>query len=154
VHGGRLDALKLRARRAGAHNVRAVDLEEAPKQKKRLKGSCDLVVVDAPCSGTGVLRRNPDTGWRLGEADVARLVDVQRELLDGYAPLVRPGGRLVYATCSLLPEENEAQVAGFLVRHPDFEGDPAPLALRPTGDADSHDGFFAATLRRKSPPTA
>jgi 16S rRNA (cytosine967-C5)-methyltransferase len=150
VHGGRLDALKLRARRAGAHNVRAVDLEEAPKQKKRLKGSCDLVVVDAPCSGTGVLRRNPDTGWRLGADDVARLVGVQRELLDGYAALVRPGGRLVYATCSLLPEENEDQIAGFLARHPDFEGDPTPLVLRPGHDADSPDGFFAATLRRKA----
>lgn len=153
VHGGRLDALKQRARRAGAHNIRAIDLEEAPKQKKRLKGSCDLVVVDAPCSGTGVLRRNPDTAWRLGEGDVARLVGVQRELIDGYAGLVRPGGRLVYATCSLLPEENEAQVADFLTRHPDFEGDPAPLVLRPTRDVDSPDGFFAATLRRKSPAT-
>jgi 16S rRNA (cytosine967-C5)-methyltransferase len=153
IHGGRLDALKQRARRAGAHNVRAVDLEEAPKQKKRLKGSCDLVVVDAPCSGTGVLRRNPDTGWRLSEDDVVRLVGVQRDLLDGYAGLVRPGGRLVYATCSLLPEENEAQVAGFLSRHPDFEGDPAPLVLRPTRDVDSPDGFFAATLRRRGPAT-
>lgn len=146
VHSGRLDALKLRARRAGAHNVRAVDLEEAPKQKKRLKGSCDVVVVDAPCSGTGVLRRNPDTGWRLTEIDVARLVTVQAGILDGYASLVKVGGRLVYATCSLLPEENEGTIAAFLQRHPDFVADPAPLVLRPTPGGT--DGFFAATLRR------
>jgi 16S rRNA (cytosine967-C5)-methyltransferase len=148
VHGGRLSSLKQRARRAGVHNVRVVDLEEAPKQKKRLKGGCDLVVVDAPCSGTGVLRRNPDTGWRLSEGDVDRLVAIQRELLDTYAALVRPGGRLVYATCSLLPEENEGQVRAFLDRHPTFVADDAPLVLRPSPAAGSPDGFFAVTLRR------
>lgn len=148
IHGGRLSALKQRARRAGVHNVRVVDLEEAPKQLKRLKGSCDLVVVDAPCSGTGVLRRNPDTAWRLTEADVDRLVAVQRELLDRYASLVRPGGRLVYATCSLLPEENEAQVTAFLDRHQGFLADEEPLSLRPDVAPASSDGFYAATLRR------
>ena len=150
IHGGRLKALQERARRAGAHNVRAVDLEESGKILKRLKGSSDLVLVDAPCTGTGVLRRNPDTGWRLQPEDVERLTVLQRSLLDRYAPLVKPGGRMVYATCSLLPEENMGAVTHFLASHPDFVVEDAPLSLTPAdGDAGPHwDGFFTATLRR------
>jgi len=146
VHGGRLTALQERARRAGAHNVRAVSLEDDPKIVKRLRGVCDLVLVDAPCSGTGVLRRNPDTSWRLVDDDVRRLVTLQRELLERYAPLVKPGGRLVYATCSLLPEENDDAVAAFVAAHPDFVVDTR-LHLRP--DRDGTDGFFAARLNRR-----
>jgi len=145
VHGGRIKALRLRARRAGAHNIRAVDLEEQTKLKKRLKASADLVIVDAPCSGTGVLRRNPDTSWHLQQEDVTRLTGVQREILNGAAPMVAPGGRLVYATCSLLPEENAEQVAAFVAQHPQFRVD-ATLTLSPS--ADGTDGFYAARLIR------
>ncbi len=145
VHDGRLKALQERARRAGAHNIRAVSLEEAPKLVKRLKDACDLVLVDAPCTGTGVLRRNPDTSWRLHPDDVARLVALQRTLLVRYAPLVKAGGRLVYATCSLLPEENDEQVAAFLADHADFVVEER-LSLRP--DRDKTDGFFAVRFRR------
>jgi 16S rRNA (cytosine967-C5)-methyltransferase len=144
VHAGRLRALKTRASRAGAHNIRVSDLEESPKLLKRLKAGCDLVVVDAPCSGTGVLRRNPDTGWRLVPEDIVRLEALQSELLDRYAALVKPGGRLVYATCSLLPEENDGVVLKFLGGHPNFTADPDALRLTPA--ADGTDGFFAAAL--------
>ncbi len=143
IHGGRIKALRLRARRAGAHNIRAVDLEEQTKLKKRLKGSADLVVVDAPCSGTGVLRRNPDTSWHLQPDDVARLVGVQRDILASAASMVAAEGRLVYATCSLLPEENAEQVAAFLAAHPAFHLDES-LSLTPS--ANGTDGFFAARL--------
>lgn len=153
IHGGRLKALQERARRAGAHNVRAIDLEESGKILKRLKGSSDLVLVDAPCTGTGVLRRNPDTGWRLQPEDVERLTVLQRSLLDTYAPLVRPGGRMVYATCSLLAEENDGAITHFLASHPDFALEAQPLSLNPadTAPGGHWDGFFAATLRRAAP---
>ena len=144
IHAGRLKALKTRAARAGAFNIRVLDLEESPKVLKRLKGACDLVVVDAPCSGTGVLRRNPDTGWRLVADDVERLRALQSELLAKYASLVKPGGRLVFATCSLLPEENDGVIAAFLASTPRFSADPAPLRLTPA--VDGTDGFFAAAL--------
>ena len=144
IHSGRLKALKTRAARAGAFNIRVLDLEESPKVLKRLKGGCDLVVVDAPCSGTGVLRRNPDTGWRLVADDVLRLRALQSELLARYASLVKPGGRLVFATCSLLPEENDGVIAEFLAASPRFSADPQPLRLTPA--VDGTDGFFAATL--------
>ena len=165
VHGGRLHALRERTARAGVHNVRVHDLEEEKKTLKRLKAQCDVVVVDAPCSGTGVLRRNPDTGWRLQPDDVARLCLLQSELLRRYAALVKPGGHLVYATCSLLNEENRSVVDDFLTSADTFVRASAGDRLRAQGiavagcdddgalalDPVSHqtDGFFAAVLRKK-----
>ncbi len=162
VHSGRLKALRERAARAAVSNLRVHDVEEEGKVVKRLRGSVDVVVIDAPCSGTGVLRRNPDTGWRLTETDVSRLVALQATLLRKYAPLVRPGGTLVYATCSLLDEENRAQVDAFLAESSgQFALAPARarlhaggvdvdvddvLALDPVGFGT--DGFFAAALVR------
>ena len=164
VHGGRLQALRERTARAGVHNVRVHDLDEEKKTLKRLKGQCDVVVVDAPCSGSGVLRRNPDTGWRLQPADVARLTHLQRDLLLRHAALVKPGGQLVYATCSLLDDENRGIVDAFLAGHPEFTLVPARARLAEQGiavdglddddvlalDPVRHgtDGFFAAVLRR------
>lgn len=121
--------------------------------------SAALVLVDAPCTGTGTLRRHPDGRWRIGAADLAALVALQREILDAAAALVRPGGVLVYATCSLEPEENGGQVAAFLERSPGFEAEVAPLDARWLDDAgrlavtpQDHDmdGAFAARLRRKT----
>jgi 16S rRNA (cytosine967-C5)-methyltransferase len=148
VHGGRLKALRERCTRAGVDNVRVHDLDEQPRAHKRLRDSCDVVVVDVPCSGTGVLRRNPDTAWRLTPADVARLGETQAMLLRRYAALVKPGGRLVYATCSVLPEENRAVVDAFLAEDARFSlaGPGDELVLLPT--EGSHDGFFAAALTR------
>ncbi len=104
------------------------------------------MLVDAPCTGTGTWRRNPDARLRLTEADLAELLPKQAAILDQAAPLVRAGGRLIYATCSLLRNENEDQVTGFLARHPEFtvgEG----LVLTPARHGT--DGFFAATLERR-----
>ncbi|MGN7124548.1 RsmB/NOP family class I SAM-dependent RNA methyltransferase [Methylorubrum thiocyanatum] len=131
----------------------------------------DAVLLDAPCSATGTLRRHPDVAWTKSETDVFRLVGLQRRLLDKAARLTRPGGRLVYCTCSLEPEEGSGQIADFLNRHPDFERiaiTPDRVAghaelIDPSGDLrtlPSHlaggtgrtgglDGFFASLLRRK-----
>lgn len=121
------------------------------------------VLLDAPCTGTGVLRRRPDARWRIGPERLESLVRLQREMLDGCASLVTPGGLLVYATCSLESEENEEQVEDFLRRHGDFErefpvtpGDLPDGALRPSGElrvlpwTAGTDGAFAARLRRRA----
>lgn len=161
----RLKALRERAARAGVQNLRvhAVDNNHSPSIT-RLQRKADLVLVDAPCSGTGVLRRHPDIGWRLTEADLERLVAEQAALLDAYAPLVKPGGRLVYAVCSLLPVEGESQIKRFLRDNADFRRVDTANALRqvriPPDDLVTRgdllvdpvrhgmDGFYAAVLWR------
>jgi 16S rRNA (cytosine967-C5)-methyltransferase len=113
--------------------------------KRRAQGF-DRVLVDAPCTGTGAWRRNPAARLRLTEADLAELLPRQAEILDQAASLVRRDGRLVYATCSLLSEENEDQVTAFLSRHSGFAEDQT-LVLTPARDGT--DGFFAAVLERR-----
>ena len=128
---------------------------------KRLAGKIDRVLVDAPCTGFGTLRRNPDLKWRQPESSVAELAAKQAAILAAASTLVKPGGRLVYATCSVLPDENEAIVDGFLARNPEFAlGDVAaelarakiPLDTGATLQLLPHrhgcDGFFAAILER------
>lgn len=161
----RLEDLKKRARRAGVHNLRVHALtSNNDATVKRLHGKIDAVLVDAPCSGTGVLRRNPDTSWKLAPEDVTRMASQQAGILDAYAPLVRVGGRLVYATCSVLRVEDEQQVESFLLRTPGFHVVPASQVLNAVGvsldDATPYlrlfphrhgtDGFFAAVLERSS----
>jgi 16S rRNA (cytosine967-C5)-methyltransferase len=160
----RLAKLKPRVARAGLSNVHVqrIDSERDPRVR-RLAGKADRVLVDAPCSGLGTLRRNPDLKWRQHESDVAELVAKQRAILAAAAALVKPGGRLVYATCSLLAEENEAIVEAFLDAQPAFLRRPAGellqearialpgqeddyLRLRP--DLHDTDGFFAAAMVR------
>jgi len=123
----------------------------------RWKGRCDRVLVDAPCSNLGVLRRNPDVKWNRDEADLARLAEKQRGILAAAAALARPGGRLVYATCSLEPEENELIVRAFLDGHSDWTVDPPvdfPVAPDPDGfirclpHVHGTDGFTAVRLAR------
>ncbi|MFV3075622.1 RsmB/NOP family class I SAM-dependent RNA methyltransferase [Niveispirillum fermenti] len=162
---GRLIRAKERFRRAGLHNIetRAIKTERDP-WVKRHKGKFDRVVVDAPCSGTGTWRRNPDSRWRPMGPGLGDLVPLQASILDSAARLVRPGGRLVYATCSLLREENEGQVEAFLAAHADFTllpvADAWPAAwgsppvstdmLRLTPLRHDTDGFFAAVLERRA----
>ena len=106
----------------------------------------DRVLVDAPCSNTGVLRRRPDARWRWNEAHLKQLVGLQAQILDAAAPFVAPGGRLVYSTCSNEPEENGGQVAAFLARHPDF----TEVARRESVPFETdHDGAFACALERR-----
>ncbi|MDA8364635.1 MAG: RsmB/NOP family class I SAM-dependent RNA methyltransferase [Gammaproteobacteria bacterium] len=157
----RLERLKPRLRRAGLDNVRLIAIaHERDSRIQRLQGKIDRVLVDAPCTGTGTLRRNPDIKWR--EPDLAELVATQKRVLAAAATLVKPGGRLVYVTCSLLREENDDVVGEFRARHPDFQPQPAAeiLARRGTDismDDDAlrlyphrhnTDGFYAMALDR------
>ena len=162
----RLAKLKPRLARSGLSNVHPVRIEsESDAKIKRLAGKLDRVLVDAPCSGLGTLRRNPDLKWRQTPESVAELTVKQAAILAAAATLVKKGGRLVYATCSLLAAENEAIVAAFLAAHPDFVQRPALAVLRDQGiDLDGadagdalrltpqrhgSDGFFAALLERQ-----
>jgi 16S rRNA (cytosine967-C5)-methyltransferase len=159
----RLANLKPRLARSGLSNVHPARIEhERDTKVKRLAGKVDRVLVDAPCSGLGTLRRNPDLKWRQSEDSVAELTTKQAAILDAAAKLVRPGGRVVYATCSLLTAENDAVVEDFLARHPEFTLTPASAVLAKQGialDGDTlrllphrhnTDGFFAAILDRKA----
>lgn len=125
-------------------------------------GAFDGVLVDAPCTGTGTFRRHPDARWRLRTSDIAVMAATQRAVLRGAAKCVKPGGLLVYATCSLEPEENDAQVEAFLADHPDFTLEPPPAGTVPDTVLDAGrlrvlpqrhgaDGSFAARLRRNAP---
>jgi len=157
----RLEKLTPRLRRAGLNNVRAVTIaHERDERVQRLRGKIDRVLVDAPCSGTGTLRRNPDIKWRT--LDLAALAGAQTRILDEASKLLKPGGRLVYATCSLLREENDEVVAAFLAGHGDFRIVPVsevfvrrhiPLAmeddaLRLLPHRHGTDGFYAVVLER------
>ncbi len=161
VSAKRLEKLKPRLRRAGLDNVRMVSIaHERDARVQRLKGKIDRVLVDAPCSGAGTLRRNPDIKWRA--IDLNELVETQQRILAAAAELVKPGGRLVYATCSLLREENDAVVEKFLAAHPGFGMIPAneilarrhvPLtmgdaALRLYPHRHRTDGFYAVALEK------
>jgi 16S rRNA (cytosine967-C5)-methyltransferase len=161
VSAARLEGAVRRLRRAGVHNVERHLLSSGDKWPKRRAGSFDRVLVDAPCTGTGTWRRNPDARLRLRQSDLTELTSKQAAILDTAQSLVRKGGRLVYATCSLLEEENEAQVSAFLARHPGFQtlqlpqawplASPAPNAgdfLSLTPARHGTDGFFAAVLER------
>jgi len=168
----RLDALKPRLARSGLSNVHPAALaHERDERVKRLAGKIDRVLVDAPCSGLGTLRRNPDLKWRQGLQAVQEMATKQTAILDSAARLVKSGGRLVYATCSVLPQENEEIAQIFSTNHPDFsplpvgqvlEGlkvpEPARLCAGGTMGLDylrlwphlhATDGFFAAVWQKK-----
>ena len=161
----RLASLAPRAARAGVTSVHSVVLAAGQDARvKRLAGKLDRVLVDAPCSGFGTLRRNPELKWRYGEAAVAELAAKQGRLLAAASRLVKPGGRLVYATCSLLADENEAVAAAFGAAHPEFEPVSCAKVLEvhrialTTGEylkllPDRHgtDAFFAAIFERRKP---
>jgi len=161
VSAARLDSAVRRLRRAGVHNVERHLFVPGDKWAKRRARTFDRVLVDAPCTGTGTWRRNPDARLRLQQTDLDELRPKQAAILDAAQAVVRVGGRLVYATCSLLEEENEAQVTSFLARHPEFR--LVPLARAWSGTLPSSlsgdylaltprrhdtDGFFAAVLER------
>ena len=168
VSDRRLANMKPRLARSGLSNVHPVRIEhERDTRIKRLAGKIDRVLVDAPCSGLGTLRRNPDLKWRQDPQSVGELTAKQAAILAAAATLVRPGGRLVYATCSLLTVENRGIVEAFLAAHPDFALLPAGEVLAKqqielpasalSGDClqllpqhHDTDGFFAAVLERRA----
>lgn len=168
----RLSRLNPRVQRAGVRNIQAITLTDRDDDPFLLAtvGRADRVLVDAPCSGTGTWRRNPEGRWRLTPEMLAEVMGQQDRLLDRAAALVKPGGRLVYVTCSLLPCENEDRIVAFRSRHPDFQplpvpdiwsrilGSPCPTedaSLQLTPSRDGVDGFFIAVLqlsqRRENP---
>ncbi|EWS56269.1 Ribosomal RNA small subunit methyltransferase F [Methylibium sp. T29] len=167
VSGHRLDALKPRLARSGLSNVYPVQIaHERDDRIKRLSGKIDRVLVDAPCSGLGTLRRNPDLKWRQSPKAIEELRVKQAAILASAARLLKPGGRLVYATCSLLASENEAIAEAFSAEHPGFEaldvqpvlecckvGDAGTLVqdgfLRLWPHRHATDGFFAAIWLKK-----
>ena len=166
----RLERAARRLRRAGVNNVERRALSgERDKWVKRHAGGFDRVFVDIPCLGTGTWRRNPDAKWRVRPEDLAELIERQRQILRSGARLVRPGGRLIYATCSVLREEDEAQAEAFLAVEPDFSLLPVARVwretiggalpggehfLRLTPARHGTDGFFVAIFERHTCPTA
>lgn len=147
VSAPRLEGAVRRLRRAGVQNCERHLVGPGDKWAKRRGGTFDRVLVDAPCTGTGTWRRNPDARLRLREQDLLELVPKQAGILDAASRLVRVGGRLVYATCSLLRDENEAQIEAFLGRHPDFAVVAPYLSLTPR--MQGTDGFFGALMERR-----
>ncbi len=156
IDRGRLSRLGPRAVRAGATMIE-MQLLDPGREALALgpwQGAADAVLVDAPCSGTGIWRRNPEARWRLSEARLAAHIATQARLLDLAASLVRPGGRLIYATCSLLDGEGADQITAFLARHSDWRAEPLPVpaglprgsGFRLTPYHDGTDGFFIARL--------
>ncbi|MEZ5998440.1 MAG: RsmB/NOP family class I SAM-dependent RNA methyltransferase [Hyphomonas sp.] len=149
IDGRRLSALIPRLKRSGAHNVQLVHPSE-PVQLEDLRGQMDLVFVDAPCTGTGTWRRRPDAKWRLKPAQLEKRMQEQAEILANASGFVKPGGRLVYATCSFLMEEDEDRVAEFLAGHSNFSEEDAAEATIASGLL-TEDG--AAAVRRFRSPT-
>jgi 16S rRNA (cytosine967-C5)-methyltransferase len=152
----RLSELSPRAARAGAAvETRLLDPGREAAALVDLEGSANVVLVDAPCSGSGTWRRSPDARWRLSRDRLDRLLALQAHVLDVAAPLVRPGGVLVYAVCALTSAEGEGQVRAFIARHPRFVPEPVPVSAgRPAGAGiiltpahDATDGFFIARMR-------
>ncbi len=144
IYESKLKKLKIRTRRAGAFNI-TTKVIETPKVMKKMKNTADSVLIDAPCSGIGVLKRNPDSKWKLQPEFIANIKKTQAEILESYSKLVKVNGQLVYATCSILPSENENQVANFLKNHPEFE---FIKENKVSAYKSGFDGFYMALLKR------
>lgn len=162
LHEHRVELIKAAALRLGLENIRP-QTRDATKKNEALEDAMDAVLVDVPCSGLGVMGDKPDIKYRLTTDTIDALIPIQRDILNTCASYVRPGGLMVYSTCTILPEENQKQVEAFLETHPDFEADTnvawlperfreafenGMLQLLPT--RDGVDGFFIARLRRKA----
>ncbi len=142
----KLDELKRRARRAGISNIEIRPIGSA-KTIKRLHGTSDRVLIDAPCSGLGVLKRNPDAKWKLTPETIDKLISEQRQVLLSYCPMVKPGGYIVYATCSILPSEGESQVRWFVEETNKRFTLEEEKRISPA--SSGFDGFYMARLKRE-----
>ncbi len=144
TEGWKLDELQRRARRNGIFNIETRPIETT-KVIKRLHDSADRVLLDVPCSGLGVLRRNPDAKWKLQPAFISEIRKTQAQIFENYSKMVKVGGKLVYATCSILPSENEQQVKAFLEKNQNFKWlDERKI----TPATEGFDGFYMALLER------
>jgi len=167
----RLAPIHDRLKRSGARNVQVRTPKSVGGELDDLAGRCDLVLIDAPCTGTGAWRRNPDAKWRMRPGALEQRQKEQAEILDRAVPLLKAGGRIAYVTCSVLDEENGTQVRGFLARHPDFSIQPptevagalgeraymfakaarlSAEGLLMTPHTTETDGFFVSVLRRET----
>lgn len=145
VEGFKLEELKKRAKRAGVFNVETRVIEDS-KTIKRLEGKADKLLLDVPCSGLGVIKRNPDAKWKLSLEVIERTKKLQEKILNDYCEMVKVGGEMVYSTCSILPSENKNQVDLFLQTHSNFEFIIDKTILPSQG----FDGFYMARLKRAS----
>lgn len=147
IYGNKLKELKRRAKRAGAHNVETRSIDST-KVIKKLHNSADRVLIDAPCSGLGVLSRNPDAKWKLEPEFLDRIRKTQLEILEQYSKIVKNGGKMVYATCSVLPSENQKQVQKFLKTE---AGSSFKLLKEKSilSSESGYDGFYMASLLKE-----
>ncbi|GAA0871893.1 class I SAM-dependent methyltransferase [Gangjinia marincola] len=146
IYQNKLNELKRRARRAGAHNIET-RLIDSTKTVKKLHSKADRLLIDAPCSGLGVLKRNPDAKWKLQPEFIENIKKTQAQLLRDYAKMVKPGGKMVYATCSVLSSENEQQVSAFLDSQ-EGAGFVFDKEKKIYAHQSGYDGFYMALLER------
>lgn len=144
IYEWKLAELKRRAKRAGAFNIETRFIEDN-KVIKRLHNTADRLLIDAPCSGLGVLKRNPDSKWKIDEDFINRIKTEQESILQNYSKILKKGGKMVYATCSILPSENGEQVRKFLAENTEF----ALLKEENIMPSDGYDGFYMALIERK-----
>lgn len=146
IYESKLKQLKIRAKRNGVFNL-DTRLIDSTKVIKKLHQTADRVLIDAPCSGLGVLKRNPDSKWKLTPEFVQNIKKTQQEILENYSKIVKPGGKLVYATCSIFPSENQEQIKAFLKteqgQHFKFVSEESTLASK-----SGYDGFYMCLLER------
>jgi len=147
IYGSKLKELKRRARRNGAHNIEPREITST-KIFKKLYNTADRVLIDAPCTGLGVIRRNPDTKWKMKPEFLEKITKTQKEILRSYSKIVKSGGKMVYATCSILPQENNDQIKSFLSSE---EGTEFSLISEKKiyASKSGFDGFYMALLERK-----
>ena len=146
IYESKLKKLKVRAKRNGAHNI-DLRLINSTKPIKKLKEKADRLLIDAPCSGLGVLRRNPDSKWKLKPEFLDKIKKTQQHILQDYSKILKPGGKMVYATCSILPSENQEQIAKFIASE---EGKQFKLIKEKKifSHKSGYDGFYMALLEK------
>ena len=144
IYEWKLAELKRRAKRAGAFNIETRFIEDN-KVIKRLHNTADRLLIDAPCSGLGVLKRNPDSKWKIDEDFINRIKTEQENILQNYSKILKKGGKMVYATCSIIPSENGEQVRKFLAENTEF----ALMKEENIMPSDGYDGFYMALIERK-----
>lgn len=143
IYEWKLAELKRRAKRAGAHNIETRVITDN-KVIKRLHEKADRLLIDAPCSGLGVLKRNPDSKWKIDQAFIDRIKGEQFQILSDYSKIIKKGGKMIYATCSILPSENEKQVERFLKENTDYK----LLKDHKILPSQGYDGFYMALIER------
>jgi len=145
IYNWKLTELKRRAKRAGAHNIEARLITDN-KVIKRLHEKADRLLIDAPCSGLGVLKRNPDSKWKIDQDFIDRIKGEQQQILQDYSKILKKGGQMIYATCSILPSENNEQVKIFLSNNPDF----SLIKDEKIMPSEGYDGFYMALIKRNA----